>query len=368
MKILHVYKNYYPESIGGVEKCIYSLVDSLHKKGVGNSILTTTHQRKFFENNLGTGHVYYFPTTFSAASCPVSRQMLLHFKKIAEAYDIVHCHFPWPWADAMVLTSKINKPLVITYHSDIVRQKWLNRIYAPMMHRFLHRADAIVATSQNYQNSSQVLAQYQTKTSVIPIGVDRSLYPNPIPEKLAYWKKKVGCNFFLFIGVLRYYKGLEFLIEAMENTHIPLVIIGKGPEEIKLKAIAQAKKLTNVKFVGAVDEEDKVALIQLCRAVIAPSHLRSEAFCISLLEGLLFGKPLISTEINTGTSFVNRHNVSGLVVPPENPQALRQAMLTLLEDNALYQRLQQGAVQHYQQHFTGERVAAQYLEVYRKIS
>jgi glycosyltransferase involved in cell wall biosynthesis len=367
MKVLHIFKIYYPDSRGGIEKCIESLTGELVNKDVESAILTTTLSSKVYEGSFNKMPVYYFPQTIELSSCPFSFLMLKNFKKIAEQYDILHYHFPWPFADFLHLCSRINKPTVLTYHSDIVKQKLLKIMYAPLMNCFLKRMNRIVATSENYVHSSPVLKKFQDKVEVIPLGVNSSLYPVPSEEKLGYWKNKVGDNFFLFVGVLRYYKGLEFLLAAIRETNIKLVVVGTGPEEEKLKRIAEEHHINNVIFVGSVEEIDKMALYQLCKAVVVPSHLRSEAFCLTLVEGLMCGKPLISTEIGTGTSFVNQHDVSGLVVSPENPQALRVAMEKLLNDVECYERLKAGAQQRYHEHFTGTVMAESYKELYETL-
>lgn len=378
-KILHIYKNYYPESVGGVERCIYSLArglenlsrsaqsDELGHQEIQSDLLTTTRSNKMIERKIGSSQVFYFPSTITLASTPISLSMLKNFKEMTRSYDILHYHFPWPFADMMQLISGIDKPIVTTYHSDIVKQKWLRLFYTPLMHRFLKRADRIIATSENYVKTSPVLNHYASKTTAIPLGIDRDEIPSLNDKVLSKWKEKVGSDFFLFIGVLRYYKGLEFLLEAVKDTKIPLVIAGDGSEEKRLKEIANKYKLQNVTFVGQVDDNDKTALLTLCKSVVAPSHLRSEAFCLALLEGLIFGKPLISTEIGTGTSFVNQHDLSGLVVPPENPKALREAMERLTTDSELYDRLQKGTQIHYKNHFTGRSMAIAYAKIYDEI-
>ena len=116
---------------------------------------------------------------------------------------------------------------------------------------------------------------------------------------MKYWKRVIGQNFFVFVGVLRYYKGLHILMEAAQNSAWPVVVIGAGPVENALREQARELGLLNVKFLGGVSEEDKVAILKLSYALVFPSHLRSEAFGISLLEGAMFGKPLISSEIGT---------------------------------------------------------------------
>jgi glycosyltransferase involved in cell wall biosynthesis len=167
--------------------------------------------------------------------------------------------------------------------------------------------------------------------------------------------------------VLRYYKGLHILLDAVAGSDYPVVIVGAGPIEEELKAHAARLGLKHVMFVGKLDDADKVALLTLCYAVAFPSHLRSEAFGISLLEGAMYGKPMISSEIGTGTSYINIHDETGLVVPPSDPQAFGAAMRTLWDNPALAQAMGKRAEERYQQLFTAERMASSYLALYQEL-
>ncbi|MBS0350106.1 MAG: glycosyltransferase [Proteobacteria bacterium] len=364
MNILHIYKSYYPFTIGGIEMHIQSLTASLRSKNIECSILTTQKAPEVFKCQINNTPVFYYPSRIEFASCPISFKLLRDFNNLIKDYDILHYHFPWPFADFTRVLTSVNKPIVVTYHSDILRQKYLKLFYYPLMRFFLNRSNIIIASSQNYLQSSSVLKKYSSKVKVIPFGLDKSKYPIPEMDLLKFWKDKVGENFFLFVGVLRYYKGLDFLLEAVKNTNIPVVIAGSGPEETKLAKIKQEKNINNVRFVGKITDLDKAALYQLSRATVVPSHLRAEAFCISLLESLIYNRPAISTELNTGTSFVNQHNLSGLVVPPANPEALRQAMLVLLNNETLYQQLKTGTALHYHQYFSINNMRDHHIQLY----
>ncbi|MGK9563907.1 glycosyl transferase family 1, partial [Salmonella enterica subsp. enterica] len=86
----------------------------------------------------------------------------------------------------------------------------------PLQSAFLKSVDAIVATSPNYLESSPVLAGYRDKSTAIPIGLEQSMYPESDAGEVAKLRERYG-RFFLFVGVLRYYKGLEFLLRAIEG-------------------------------------------------------------------------------------------------------------------------------------------------------
>ncbi|MGB6976951.1 MAG: glycosyltransferase, partial [Gammaproteobacteria bacterium] len=182
------------------------------------------------------------------------------------------------------------------------------------------------------------------------------------------WREQVGAEFILFIGVLRYYKGLFTLLEAARGLQVPIVIAGDGPLRKALHQCAQSYRLSHVHFTGAVNEIDKVALLQLSRAVVLPSHLRSEAFGISLVEGLAFGKPLISTEIGTGTSYVNQDNVTGLVVPGNDPNRLKMAMNTLYHDEMLAKQMGRAGLARYEENFSASLMGQRYAELYKTLA
>jgi rhamnosyl/mannosyltransferase len=167
--------------------------------------------------------------------------------------------------------------------------------------------------------------------------------------------------------VLRYYKGLHILLDACVNSRRRVVIVGAGPVEEDLKQQAARLGLSNVQFLGAVSDEDKVALLKLSRAVVFPSHLRAEAFGVTLLEGAMYGKPLISSEIGTGSSYVNIDGVTGIVVPPHDPEALRAAMQRLEETPALAASMGRNARLRFDELFTAQRMAESYVALYRDV-
>ena len=367
MRVLHFYKDYLPESMGGVEQVIRQLCAGTSRMGVHSEVLTLTRQPHASDIEFEGCHVRRVPLELSIASNGMSFAAIGELRRMAGACDVVHYHFLWPFADLAHFAARIDKPSVVTYHSDIVRQKLLLRLYQPLCNRFLHSVDAIVATSPNYLASSAVLARYRHKTRVITYGLDKSMFPSPRPERLQYWRALAGERFFLFVGVLRYYKGLHILLDAMATADYPVVIVGAGPIEQELKHHAARLRLRNLRFVGALGEDDKAALLTLCHAVVFPSHLRSEAFGISLLEGAMFGKPMISSEIGTGTSYINIDGETGIVVPPSDPPAFAQAMHTLWNDPALAARMGQRAAARYTALFTAHQMAAGYTSLYYEL-
>ncbi|WP_447744099.1 glycosyltransferase family 4 protein [Pseudomonas nicosulfuronedens] len=368
MRVLHFFKTYLPDSVGGIEQVINQLCRTGRHHGIEHQVLTLSANPEPAELIVDGHRVYRARLDIQLASTGFSYSVVRQFRKLAAEADIINFHFPWPFMDVVHLLSGIDKPTVVTYHSDIVRQQYLFKLYQPLMHRFLGSVDRIVAASPNYVGSSEVLRRYQHKTEVIPYGLDKQAYPAPTEECTARWRREVGEQFFLFVGVMRYYKGLHILLEAVQGTGYPVVIVGAGPLEQQLKAQAAALGVeSHVRFVGRVSEEDKVALLKLSRAIVFPSHLRSEAFGISLLEGAMYGKPMISSEIGTGTSFINANGLTGLVVPPSDPQAFRQAMKWCWDNPEAAAEMGRHAEARYQELFTADAMGRVWADLYRNL-
>jgi glycosyltransferase involved in cell wall biosynthesis len=367
LKILHFYKTYLPDSYGGIEQFIYQLARGCVQRGMEVDVLSLSSdvadESTSFDNHVS----HRVRKNLEIASTGISIRSFAKFAALARNADVIHYHYPWPFADIVHFATGVSKPTVLTYHSDIIRQQRWMKLYRPLMNRFLGSIDRIVATSPNYLETSPTLMAFREKTEVIPIGLDRLAYPTPDASRIAEWRARLGERFFFFVGVLRYYKGLHILIEANRGMDFPIVIVGAGPVEAELRKHASDAGLTKVTFLGTIAEIDKVALFILSHAVVLPSHLRSEAFGISLLEGAMFGKPMISGEIGTGTSYINHHDETGLVVPAADPGALGKAMRFLMDNPARAGEMGREAFLRYQKYFSAKEMVDRYIDLYRQV-
>ncbi|WP_218572340.1 glycosyltransferase [Pseudomonas sp. SCB32] len=367
MKVLHFYKTFGLEQFGGVEMFIRHLTHATATQGCENTVLSLARE-PMKPVTTSSFRLVQAKQDLHIASTGFSWSALGAFARLAKQADVIHYHFPWPFMDLVHLLKGLGKPSVVTYHSDIVRQKALLRLYLPLMKAFLGRVDSIATTSPNYLESSTVLRRYGQKACSIPIGLEQDLYPRPDVTEVAKLHSRYGERFFLFVGVLRYYKGLHYLLEAMKFAPWPLLIAGAGPMERELKQIAVENDLRNVHFLGQVSEQEKIDLMWASYGVIFPSHLRSEAFGIGLLEGAMLGKPLICSEIGTGTSFINQHEETGIVVPPADAAALRQAMQALWDNPALAERYGLAARARFLGTFTAQGMGEAYADLYARVA
>ena len=372
LKALHVYRTYFPDPQGGTQEAIRQMCLATQACGVSNTIYTLSPEPHPVEIHRPEGRVVRSLSWAAPASCDLGGiESLKRFRKLADHSDVVHYLFPWPYADLLHTLTASRTPAVLTYISDVVRQRWLGKAYRPLMWKTLRSMKAIVAISPTYLRTSPILSspEFRDKVRVIPLGIDEASYPAEGDDGVF---GRIGLDqgepYFLFIGVLRYYKGLHTLIEAARHVNARIVIAGSGPEGDRIKALSSQLGLRNVLFAGQISDPEKVALLKGCRALVLPSHLRSEAYGMVLVEASIFGRPQVSCEIGTGTSFVNTHGESGLVVPPEDPVALADALNTLLKDDALVEILGHGARARYERLFSGPALGRAYADLFREVA
>lgn len=371
MQVLNIYKTYFPDPPGGLQEAIRQICHATASYEVSNTIYTLSPNSQPKNINLSEATVVRERSWLAPASCDLGGLAAFKtYSTLAQQSDVIHYYHPWPFADVLNTIKPADKPAVLTYISDVVRQRFLGALYSPLMWRTLHKMDAIVANCPAYAETSPVLSHpsIRDKVRIIPLGIDESTYPlngdHSIFKRLDVIEAE---PYFLFLGVLRYYKGIHTLITAAKNIKAKIVIAGSGPEAETLKRQVAELGLSNVIFAGQVTDKEKVSLIQSCVALVLPSHLRSEAYGMVLVEASMMQKPMITCEIGTGTSFVNLNGTTGIVVPPEDSQSLANAMECLLKDNSLAAQMGVAARNRYELMFSGDALGKAYASLYKEL-
>jgi len=367
IKVLHICITSFPASYGGIESFVDTLCNEHSKLNVDNIVMSLNPKPRNKSIIIHGYRVIQAKQNLFLASTGFSISAFKIFRQLTKEVDIIHYHYPNPFADILHLLCKPKKKTIVTYHSDIIRQKYLLRFYKPIRNMFLRSVDSIIATSPNYFVTSKILQNFTDKVSIIPIGINPNVLKNIKLERVKYWQSRFSEPFFLFVGAMRYYKGLHIAIHAIAETNIKLVICGTGEQEKKLKKLVENLKLKNVTFVGSITDEDKFALLNICYGFIFPSHLRSEAFGISLLEAAISGKPMISCEIGTGSSFINLNNKTGIVVNPGSHVELREAMTFLLDNPNIAKKFGKNAQIRALDLFNSEKQAISYMKLMHKL-
>jgi rhamnosyl/mannosyltransferase len=228
------------------------------------------------------------------------------------------------------------KKVLLTYHSDVIRQKGLLRLYKPFLKKILSVSDQIIVTSENYMKSSPHLHEFIHKCTVIPLGIDLSPFLQRDSKDADSIRQRYGSPIILFVGKLRYYKGLQYLLEAMGNISAKLLVIGNGPMETEWRNLASMLDMHDkVFFLGEIAGDQLAAYYQAADIFVLPACERSEAFGLVQVEAMASGLPVISTELGTGTSFVNKNEETGLVVRPKDSNSLRDGILYLMNNPTL---------------------------------
>lgn len=362
MRVLHVYRTYFPDSEGGIQEAIYQICDAVRPHGVTSTVFCLSPQPEAALISIKDIEIWRSRSFAAPASCDLGGPDAWRlFSRLAKTHDVIHYHFPWPFADLLHLTVRPKTRAVLTYHSDIVRQISMGKLYAPMMWAMLQSMEKIVSTSPIYTRTSPILTDDRVKDRVctIPLGM-KDLYLKEYHDTPASREPYI-----LFLGVLRYYKGLDSLIKAAHKVRGKIIIAGAGPEETKLHNMTRLLGSNNIEFRGRVSDKEKRRLLAGCLGLILPSHQRSEAFGMVLIEAAMLGKPMISCEIGTGTSFVNIDGETGIVVEPNNPAALADAMNRLFDDGALASQYGSVARERYKKIFSADALGRAHAALYR---
>jgi glycosyltransferase involved in cell wall biosynthesis len=369
VKVLQIYKDYFPPVRGGIEGHINLLANGLKEKGVHVEVLVSNTSSRLEKEIIDGIPVTKVPQIGRYASASLNMNFSYWINKLGKQSDILHFHFPNPTAEISYLISGLNKNIIVTYHSDIIRQARLLKLYSPFLKQFLKKTDDIIITSPNYLETSPYLASFKSKCTLVPFGINLSEFNSHILNKkdVQSIRSQHGKSIILFIGRFRYYKGLHVLIESMKEIAGKLLLIGAGPLETKLKKQVDKLSLNNrISFLGELTDSEKINYLHACDVFVLPSIHRSEAFGIVQLEAMACSKPVVCTELGTGTSFVNQHKKTGLVVKPKDPASLSQAINHILNNPDVKERYGKAGYERVSHYFSQERMVNEVLSIYER--
>ncbi len=333
MRIIELGK-FYPPYRGGMETLLESFSEGFVERGAVVDVVVANDHGKSSSETIRGVRVNRCGSRGTLAGVSLSPSYLSFLR--GWNGDLIHSHFPNPLADLSILLNRPRRPVVLTYHSDIIRQNRLMVFYRPILRSMLKRADVITLATPNHFRFSPWLQPFESKCRIIPFGIrlNRFQEPSAIPEKVRTRLKEKGDRpLLLSIGRLVGYKGHTFLIEAMKDLDAVLWIVGTGPLESELKQQAVSLGVdSKIVFWGQVHESVLPSLIQSCDIFVLPSITSNEAFGLVQIEAMVAGKPVISCDIPSGVPYVNQDGITGIVVPPRDSAALAQAVNCLMEN------------------------------------
>ena len=354
---------FYPPHRGGMESHLQALCGQLRAE-VEVEVLVAGEGRRTVEEVADSVKVTRVGTLFDFAAAPVCPGLA---RRIRESRaDIVHLHWPHPTALLSYLASGHAGRLVVTYHSDVVRQKVMAGLFWPVLRRALERADAVIVASPNYVESSPVLQRFRSKCSVIPFGVPLAEFDGVDAAEVERIRARFGPRVVLGVGRLIYYKGFEHLVRAMRDVDAHLVIVGCGPLRGALEREAERHGVTGrVTLLGHVG--NVVPYYHAADVFALPSVARSEAFGIVQLEAMACRTPVVNTRLDSGVPYVSVDGETGLTVPPASASALASALNTLLVDAALRARLGRAARLRVEREFDLATMGRRTLGLYEEV-
>ncbi len=332
IKIVQVGK-YYPPHVGGIETHLQALCEGL--KTSHDVRVLVAHDRRRDQDEIVDGvAIHRLGIQFKIAGAPVCPSMPWKIRRAGA--DIVHLHLPNPAGMLAILASGYRGPLVATWHSDVVRQRQLAKMFEPIQRRFLANCHSLIATSPNYVESSPDLHRFRKRTVVIPYGIGVKEFRNPPVAAVEAIRRGRSRPLLLAVGRLVYYKGFEYLVRAMAQIDATLFLVGDGPLRQPLERAARELGVASrIEFLGEMQPREMVPYYHAADLFVLPSIARSEAFGIVQLEAMACGKPVVNTNLASGVPFASLDGVTGVTVEPANADALAGAINRLLADVGL---------------------------------
>jgi len=369
VRIVHVYKDYYPPTVGGIEQTAERLAVQMVRRGAEVTVLTS-HPRvkKTIEETIDGVRIIRCAEWGRALSAPFCPDMPYQMSRLRA--DLWHLHYPSPPGEVSWLTVRPKGAMVVTWHGDITRQKFALPVYRHFVQAILREADAVMQTYARQADGSPFLRDFKDKCHLVPLGIELNAFERQ-PAHAAFaaeLRAKHGSPIVLSVGRLVGYKGIDVLLEAAPRIEGKVLIVGDGPERQRLEAKAAEMGLAErVTFIGRVEPSKVIHYVSAADVGVLPSIAPQETFGLSMVEMMTHGLPVVCTELGTGTSFVNQHGESGLVVPPRNAEALAGAINQLFRDDTLRHRLGQGAADRAHRLFSVEAMMRGVLDVYESV-
>lgn len=374
LRILQINKAYYPH-IGGIESVVRAMSAALAQRSDADvQVLVCQKKGKRHRANIDGVPIYYAATFGTFASCPLSLDFFSAYRKLSKWAQVTVFHMPFPLGDAACLLNKRRGGVVLYWHSDVVRQKFLLHFYAPLLRRFLARADRVLVATPAHIASSPFLSApgVREKCVVVPYGIRVFDYLAIPPSQILRKRQRDPKNLrMLFVGRFVYYKGVEVLLKAFGQVHgCELFLIGEGTKDMEdsLHRLAQDSGQGHlVHFLRSMPETQLRGAYQDCDIFVLPSTANSEAFGLVQLEAMVYGKPVVNTALPTGVPEVSLHEKTGLTVPPGDPKALANAIQRLADNPALRQQYGKAAAQRVKEFFSEEKVTEQICRILRDV-
>lgn len=371
MNVLQVSK-FYPPVLGGIESVTWELAEGLNRAGVHADVLCSNQRFSTVAERWDAGYqVVRAASAGMVLSTSMAPAMGVQLLRSRRRYDLIHVHMPDPMAALALWASCSRARVVVHWHSDVIRQRVALKVYEPLQEWLLRRADAVVATSQPYADSSGPLQRWRDKVAVIPIGISDNRNTT-CPEKVAAIRQRFRGRHVVFsLGRMAYYKGFDVLIQAASALPDDCVVVIGGDGELLDHYRTMVSRLGlagKVHLPGHISDDDLASYFEACDVFCMPSTVRAEAYGVAMVEAMVMGKPIVATDIpGSGVPWVNVDGVTGFNVPVRHAQRLSEALMALMRDGDLRQRMGHAARQRFLCEFNAGLMTQRTLDLYRRL-
>lgn len=354
---------FYPPFNGGIETTVRDISNGLTRRGWRVEVLCSHTERHTIQET-GEIEVTRVASLAHVASTSMSPMLVPWLARRQTEQDVIHVHLPNPMANLALWLTRPRAKVVLHWHSDIVKQKRLLKLYEPLQAWLLNRADAIFATSSRYAESSPWLKPHMHKVHVAPSCVeDPWQMTTPDQRRLATERVRAawpGKRIIFALGRMTYYKGFDVLVEAARQLPEDVVVLIGGSGELLeplRQQVRDAGLTERVHLLGRVSDEDLPGYFGAAEMFCLPSLVRSEAFGLVMVEAMAHGKPVVATDIDgSGVPWVNLHGESGLNAKPGDPADLARCIRRILDDPALAAQLGAGGRRRFESLFTFDKM------------
>ena len=385
MRICHLGKFYLP-ACGGIETHLRTLARAQAALGAHVQVICVNHLDKAgrdvtWQSSAHTnrsesrdGRVNILRLSRRASwsrfdICPALPSLL---RRLPASVDLLHVHVPNPTMILALAMVRPRVPWVISYHSDVVKQKFLARMVRPFENMVFAQARAVLVSSPTYREGSAYLQKHDDKLAVIPFGIDLEPFFRPSAAATSAtrrFREQYGQPLWLAVGRLVYYKGIDLALRALTRVPGKLLVVGEGPLRSDLLGLASRLGVADrVSWQGRLDDAELIGAYHAATALWFPSNARSEAFGFVQVEAMACGCPVINTAIpGSGVAWVSRHEQTGLTIPVNDDTALAEASRRLLCEPGLRDRLSRQARARAEAEFGDELMARRTLSIYERV-
>ena len=285
--------------------------------------------------------------------------------------QIIHAHWLMPQGAFALLYKKISRQkfkIICTSHGiDVFSLR--GRFFTCAKKWLIKNLDGLSAVSQALKN--ELIRNYKAdKVKVIHNAVNTQKFNAGLNYKIKNGPRLI------FVGRLVEKKGVEYIIKAMPKIikSFPacrLKIAGDGPEKEKLQKLNRAlNSKNNIKFLGSVPHDNIPAYLSASDIFIGPSIVAknqdTEGFGMVFIEAMACGLPIVATAVG-GISDIIKDNKNGFIVKEKNEGAIASAIIKLLHDESLRERLGQAGRITVEEKFTWESITSKYYEAYLEV-